>query len=101
MTLTIAFRSNNDFAADDVRMAVTDALDRERRQAEGRRDFFARECVRYEAQYGMTSDEFMRAFESGDLGDDEPFFDWFGAKRAFDIWDRQLRILSGVSIELS
>ncbi|GJQ37519.1 MAG: hypothetical protein JETCAE01_35290 [Anaerolineaceae bacterium] len=33
----------------------------------------------------MTSDEFLLKFESGELGDSQGFFDWYAAKRAFDL----------------
>jgi hypothetical protein len=30
----------------------------------------------YEAQYGMSSDEFYRRFQAGELGDSADFFEW-------------------------
>lgn len=99
MALTITLTQDDDFAVGEVASAVAQALERELKQAQARRDYFARECQQYEAKHGMTSDQFLLAFERGDLGDDEYLFDWYGAKRAFDTWDRQVRILSGVSVE--
>lgn len=101
MTLTITLTQDEGFAAGEVASAVTQALERELKQAQARRDYFARECRQYEEKYGMTSAEFFVRFEAGELGDDEYLFDWYGAKRAFDTWDRQVRILSGVSVERS
>ncbi len=46
----------------------------------------------------MSSDEAMQGFESGELGDDEYLFNWYAVKRGFDYWDREVRILSGVSL---
>ena len=46
----------------------------------------------------MTSDVFLVKFESGELGDDEEWFDWFAAKRGFDNWDRQYQILTRVTL---
>lgn len=31
----------------------------------------------FEEQYGMSSEEFMEKFESGDLGDDQDYFEWY------------------------
>jgi len=33
----------------------------------------------------MDSDIFMEKFDSGELGDDDDFFDWYAAKRGLDI----------------
>ena len=33
----------------------------------------------------MSSDEFMRRFEAGELGDDAIYFDWYAAKCGLDI----------------
>ena len=44
----------------------------------------------------MSFDEFMRQFESGALGDQAQYFDWYAAKRGLDLWERRYRILSGV-----
>jgi len=46
----------------------------------------------------MSSDEFMDKWESGELDDRDDYFDWFAAKKGFDVWDRRLRILAGVNI---
>ena len=42
-------------------------------------------CQQFERKYGMTSDEFLLKFESGELGDSQDFFDWFAAKRGLDV----------------
>ena len=42
----------------------------------------------------MSSQEFMQQFESGDLGDDAEYFDWYAAKRGRDLWERRSHILS-------
>jgi hypothetical protein len=31
----------------------------------------------FEEQYGMSSEEFMEKFESGDLGDGQDYFEWY------------------------
>ena len=40
----------------------------------------------------------MQQFESGSLGDAAAYFDWYTAKRGFDLWEHKLLILSGVSV---
>jgi hypothetical protein len=46
----------------------------------------------------MDSDHFMEKFDSGDLGDDDDFFDWYAAKRGLDIWDKKLKIISSIDV---
>ena len=46
----------------------------------------------------MNSDVFMDKWGSGKLDDRDDYFDWFAAKKGFDIWDRRLQILAGVNI---
>lgn len=46
---------------------------------------FEQVCRAFELQYHMSSDEFMRRFEAGELGDDAVYFDWYAAKRGLDV----------------
>ncbi len=39
---------------------------------------YDRDLAQFEQQYGMSSPEFYRRFESGDLGDDMDYFEWSG-----------------------
>jgi 4-alpha-glucanotransferase len=55
-------------------------------------------CKRFEEKYNMHSDVFMDKWGSGKLDDSDDYFDWFAAKKGFDIWARRLRILAGVNI---
>ncbi len=34
----------------------------------------------------MSSDVFMKKFESGELDDRDDFLDWYAAKKALDNW---------------
>jgi len=40
----------------------------------------------------------MQQFESGALGDDAEYFDWYAAKRGCDLWERRFCMLSGVKV---
>jgi len=81
-----------------VRKVLDSALRNETDLAEARRTHFERDCHAFEQQHQMTSEEFMRLFESGALGDDAEYFDWYAAKRGLDLWERRFRILSGVRV---
>lgn len=83
---------------DDVRSVLNGALRREAELARARRDYFERTCQVFEEQHDMSSDEFMQRFESGTLGDEAIYFDWYAAKRGLDLWNHKVGILSGVSV---
>jgi hypothetical protein len=83
---------------EDARSVVDGALRRETELAKARCAYFERACKTFEQQLGMTSDEFMRQFEAGDLGDDAIYFDWYAVKCGLDLWDHKLLILSGVTV---
>lgn len=55
-------------------------------------------CENFEKKCGMNSDFFMEKFNSGELGDEDNFFDWYSAKRGLDIWNKKLKIISGIQI---
>ena len=84
------------FQLDEVRSVLNSALHREADLASARRAYFEHACRGFEQKHQMTSDEFMRQFESGALGDDAHYFDWYAAKRGLDLWERRFRILSGI-----
>lgn len=93
MNVQIQFKQSN-FSESDVKKTVEYALRRELRQAQLRRDHFAEQCQRFEALYDMDSETFLQEFEAGNLGDDADFFDWFAAKRGYDLWEKRYQILS-------
>ncbi|NUQ38139.1 MAG: hypothetical protein HUU23_10135 [Caldilineales bacterium] len=86
------------YSLDEVSATVNFALRQEAEQARLRRQHYLLRCRAFEESYGFDSVEFMHRFENGELGDDSGYFDWYAAKRAFDLWDRRFLILSGVSV---
>jgi len=82
----------------EVREVLSSALRNETELANARRTYFGRACHAFEQQYQMSSEEFMQQFESGALGDDADYFDWYAVKRGLDLWERRFLILSGVQV---
>lgn len=82
----------------EARDVLGNALHREAKLAEAKYTYFERMCQTFEQKHQMSSNEFMRRFESGDLGDDAEYFDWYAAKRGRDLWERRSHILSAVQI---
>jgi len=81
----------------EIRNAVSYALTSSANQAGQRFEYYARLCQEFEKRFGMNSEEFMQKFDSGNLGDGQEYFDWYAAKRGFDIWRTRREILAGVS----
>lgn len=90
--------SNNVDSADEIRSVLDSALRHETEFAAARRDYFARACRDFERRFNLSSEQFMQQFETGVLGDDAVYFDWYAAKRGLDVWERHYRILSGISV---
>lgn len=88
----------DELAKDEVTDVLGSAVRHELDMARTRRDEFLQECQAFETKYHLSSDEFLKQFESGDLGDEADFFTWLFAKESFDKWDRHLQILLGVSL---
>jgi len=97
---TIALRTqiSTGVNLDEVRKVLGNALRHQVDLADARRTYFERACRAFEQQHQMSSEEFMQQFESGTLGDDAEYFDWYAAKRGFDLWERRFHILSGVEV---
>lgn len=83
---------------EEARDVLGDALHREAELAEARYTYFKRMCHVFEEKHRISSQEFMRQFESGNLGDEAECFDWYAAKRGRDLWERRFHILSGIEI---
>jgi hypothetical protein len=96
MTLTVDIKG--DFTPQEVNEVIRAALEQNERVAKNKIKKYLDICGNFENKYGMSSDLFMEKFNSGDLGDDEDFFDWYAAKRGLDIWDKKLKIISGIQI---
>jgi len=96
MTLTLDIKG--DFTPQEVSEVIRAALDQNERVAKYKIKKYSSICENFEKKYGMDSDLFMKKFDSGDLGDDDDFFDWYAAKRGLDIWNKKLKIISGIQI---
>ncbi|MBI1801320.1 MAG: hypothetical protein HYR71_06800 [Chloroflexi bacterium] len=86
--------------ADDqlVRSIVRSALDSQAEIARLRYEQFQKDCVQFETRFQMSSEEFVRQFDSGTLGDAADYFDWYAAVRGRDVWRQKAQVLAEVSI---
>lgn len=96
MTLTVDIKG--DFTPQEVSEVIRGALLQNQRVAKYKIKKYLGICEDFEKKYGMNSDLFMEKFDSGELGDDDDFFNWYAAKRGLDIWNKKLNIISGIQI---
>jgi hypothetical protein len=85
----------DDIDREEARDVLDQALQREAKLATAKYAYFQRRCQAFEATFDMDSDAFMQQFESGALGDDAEYFDWYATKRGRDLWARRASILAG------
>jgi hypothetical protein len=96
MTLTVDIKG--DFTPQEVSEVIRGALEQNQRVAKYKIKKYSGICENFEKKYGMNSDLFMEKFNTGELGDEDDFFDWYAAKRGLDIWNKKLEIISGIQI---
>jgi hypothetical protein len=96
MTLTVNIEG--DFTPQEVSEVIRGALEQNQRVAKYKVKKYSEICEDFEKKYNMSSDLFMGKFNSGELGDDDDFFDWYAAKRGYDIWNKRLKIILGIQI---
>lgn len=96
MTLTVDIKG--DFTPQEVSEVIRAALEQNERVAKYKIKKYSDICENFEKKYEMDSDTFMDKFNSGELGDDDDFFDWYAAKRGLDIWKKKLKIILGIQI---
>lgn len=96
MTLTVDIKG--DFTAQEVSEVIRGALEQNLRVAKYKIKKYLEICEGFEKKYEMNSELFMDKFDSGELGDNDDFFDWYAAKRGLDIWNKKLEIISGIQI---
>jgi hypothetical protein len=73
MTLTVDRKG--DFAAQKVSEVIRGTLEQNLRMAKYKIKKYLEICEAFEKKYGMNSDLFMEKFDSGELGDNDDFFD--------------------------
>jgi hypothetical protein len=81
----------------ETKLILDEAFRKERDFAHAQFKRFDHECQTFEKAYGIGSDQFLQQFESGELGDDEQWFDWYAAVRGKKTWERKYQILSGIA----
>ncbi|TAN39324.1 MAG: hypothetical protein EPN24_05440 [Candidatus Methanoperedens sp.] len=96
MALTVKIEKN--FPLQEVSNVIRSALALDERIAQHKKSKYFRICANFETKYKMSSEIFLKKFDSGQLDDRDDFFDWYAAKKGLDSWSNKLEILSGISL---
>lgn len=64
--------------------ALSSAIERELKILKAKLTGFEEEMQGFESKHGLSSNEFYKKFESGELGDDESYFTWWAAIHAHE-----------------
>ena len=96
--MAITVNIKKDFPLQEVSNVIRSALALDERIAKHKKARYAGVCKNFETKYKMSTDVFMKKFESGELDERDDFFDWYAAKKGLDTWDKKLDILSGISL---
>lgn len=64
--------------------ALSSAIERELKILKAKLAGFEEEMQKFELKHKLSSKEFYKKFESGELGDDESYFTWWAAVHAHE-----------------
>ena len=95
MGTTLLLKTN--YSIDDTKSVVSEAFEKQIDFVHSRFIKFDSECKEFETKYKMNSELFLTKFESGELGDDLQWFDWYAAFRGRKLWEKKYNALSEIS----
>ena len=64
--------------AEDISSIIRRSLERELALSASKKRVIEEEIQEFERKYGMPSKEFVQRFDSGELGDEQDCFEWWG-----------------------
>jgi len=94
MILELATQSK--FPEQVVKDIVQAALRNEAEMARLRYEQFTKECLAFEQQFQITTEQFLTQYEAGELGDAEEYIDWFASARGRQVWQQKATVLGEV-----
>lgn len=96
MSFTLGIKT--DFSPQEVTEVIRSALEHEKHVAKYKVERYSMICANFESKYEFDSGALKEKFETGNMGEESDFFEWYAAKRGFDHWSKKLKILSDISI---
>ena len=75
---------------------VKQSLEHELVLLQSKQSYLKEEIRRLEEKYDMASKEFIEKFDSGEIGDDQDYFEWWGLLHGLDATDKKLETTRSV-----
>lgn len=97
--MSFTLNVKTDFSPQEVNEVIHSALEHEKHVAKYKIKRYFIICENFESKYGFNSGELRAKFETGNMGEESDFFDWYSAKRGLDHWSKKLKILSDISLK--
>ncbi len=82
------------YAEEEVKGVIDESIASRLEFAQRRLSAYQASCATFERRYGMSTQEFLEKFESGTLGDQQEWFDWYAVAEGKKIWSRKHDILA-------
>ncbi len=83
--------------SDDVAPVIKDSIHREIILLESKINLVKNEIKQFEEKYHMSSSEFLKKFENGDLGDSQDYFEWWGLVKGLKTLEERLKKAKAVN----
>ncbi len=83
--------------SDDVAPVIKDSIHREIILLESKINLVKNEIKQFEEKYHISSSEFLKKFESGDLGDSQDYFEWWGLVKGLKTLEERLKKAKAVN----
>lgn len=97
--MSFTLNIETDFSPKEVTEAIRSALEHEKHVAKYKVKRYSAICKEFEEKKGFSSSELRAKFETGIMGEESDFLEWYAAKRGMDHWSKKLELLSGISLE--
>ena len=83
--------------SDDVAPVIKDSIHREIILLESKINLAKSEIKQFEEKYHISSSEFLKKFENGDLGDSQDYFEWWGLVKGLKTLEERLKKAKAVN----
>ncbi len=77
--------------SDDVAPVIKDSIHREIILLESKINLVKSEIKQFEEKHHKSSSKFLKKFESGDLGDSQDYFEWWGLIKGLKTLEERLK----------
>jgi len=78
---------------------VIDTLQKEIKRLKDKIESFTKELAIYEKKFNISSEEFIKKFDEGSLGDDQIFFEWQADFETYTRIKTRLKLLEKVKFD--